>query len=81
MHRFWFLPLFAMPFLLVLLWLGVVALIFGFWIWMLIDAATHEPSQGNDKIVWVVVILLTHIIGALLYFFIRRPTRIRTCGH
>ena len=47
-----------------------------FWIWMLVDCLSNEPS-GNDKIMWVVVILLTHWLGALLYYFIRRPQRLR----
>lgn len=46
-----------------------------FWIWMLVDCATKEPSQGNDKIIWILVIVFTHLLGALLYFFIRRPQR------
>jgi hypothetical protein len=48
-----------------------------FWIWMLIDCATKEPSQGIDKIIWILVIIFTHVIGALIYFFIRRPERKR----
>ena len=24
----------------------------GFWIWMLIDCVTNEPSEGNNKIIW-----------------------------
>jgi len=51
-----------------------------FWIWMLIDCATKESSQGNDKIVWIIVIALTHFIGALIYFLVRRPTRMRELG-
>lgn len=27
-----------------------------FWIWMLIDCATKEPSEGNDKIIWILVV-------------------------
>jgi hypothetical protein len=48
-----------------------------FWIWMLIDCATKEPSEGIDKIIWILVIIFTHFIGALIYFFIRRPERKR----
>jgi prolipoprotein diacylglyceryltransferase len=48
---------------------------FAFWIWMIIDCATNEPSTGNDKIVWIVVIVFTHIIGALIYYFVRRRPR------
>lgn len=51
-----------------------------FWIWMLIDCLSKEPSEGNEKIVWVLVIVFTNWIGALLYFFIRRPDRMRRFG-
>jgi hypothetical protein len=47
-----------------------------FWIWMLIECLTKESGQGNDKLAWVVVIAVTHVIGAALYFFVRRPKRI-----
>jgi hypothetical protein len=48
-----------------------------FWIWMLIDCARNEPRKGNDRIVWILIIALTHLLGALIYFFARRPERIR----
>ncbi len=51
-----------------------------FWIWMIYDCATYEPSEGNDKIAWLLVIIFTNIFGALIYFFARRPERIRTVG-
>lgn len=52
-----------------------------FWIWMLVDCAMKESNQGNDKLTWVLVILFTHWIGAMIYFFVRRPQRIREVGH
>jgi len=56
---------------------GVVFLLASiFWIWMLIVAATKERSTG-DKILWVIIIVLTHIIGALIYFFVRYAPRRR----
>ncbi len=51
-----------------------------FWIWMLVDCATNEPSQGNDKIIWILVIIFTHWLGALIYLLARRPERIRLYG-
>ena len=51
-----------------------------FWIWMLIDCATREPDEGNDKLIWVLIILFTHLIGAALYYFFRRPERISRFG-
>jgi Phospholipase_D-nuclease N-terminal len=53
---------------------------FAFWIWMLIDCISNEPSIGNDKIIWVLVILILQWVGALPYFFIRRPQRIGQFG-
>ena len=51
-----------------------------FWIWMIVECATKEPSQGNDKIVWILIIVLAHWLGALLYYFVRRPQRIAQHG-
>jgi hypothetical protein len=65
-----------MPILLVLL--GIAGTIF--WIWMIVDCATNEPSEGNDKIVWILVIVFTHWIGALVYYLVRRPNRIAQYG-
>jgi nitrate reductase gamma subunit len=61
----------------------VIAVVVGgtiFRIWMLIDCATKEPSTGNDKVIWILVILLTHLIGASIYYFVRRPQRIQLYG-
>lgn len=52
-----------------------------FWIWALIDCAMKEPpAQGTNKIIWILIILFTHFLGALLYVLIRRPERIRETG-
>ena len=72
----------ALPFFLIF---GVIffALCIGstvLWIWMIIDCATKEPSEGNDKLIWILVILLTHLLGALIYLLVRRPQRIREFG-
>ena len=51
-----------------------------FWIWTIIDCVQNEPSAGNDKIVWLLVIFFTNFIGALLYIIIRKPERKRLYG-
>jgi len=61
-----------------LMMVGLALLVF--WIWMLVDCATKEPSQGNDKLIWILIIVFTHWIGALIYFFVRRPERKRLFG-
>jgi len=50
------------------------------WIWMIVDCAMNEPSQGSEKIIWILVIVFAHFIGALIYLIARRPERIRLCG-
>jgi prolipoprotein diacylglyceryltransferase len=48
--------------------LGV--LVFVFWISMLIDCLKRKFKEDSEKIVWVIVIVFTGIIGALIYYFI-----------
>ena len=50
------------------------------WIWALIDCLSNESSEGNDKIVWALVIILTHLLGAIIYLVVRRPQRKTTLG-
>jgi hypothetical protein len=57
-------------FLLIALAVGLAA--FGFWIWMLIHAITNKELTGTEKIVWVLVVLFLHFLGALIYFFVGR---------
>jgi hypothetical protein len=47
---------------------------------MIIECATKESSQGNTKVIWILIIVLTHWIGALIYYFVRRPQRIAELG-
>ena len=53
---------------------------FSFWIWMLVECVTKEPSEGNDKLIWILVIVFTNAIGAAIYYFVRRPERIQIYG-
>ena len=66
--------------MIILIFLGIGSLGTIFWIWMLIDCATKELDEGNNKIVWIIVIILTHFLGALIYFLVRRPQRMEELG-
>ncbi len=46
---------------------------FVFWIWMLIHAITNNGLSGAEKILWVLLLIFLHFLGAILYFFIGRP--------
>ena len=60
---------------------GLMILASIFWLWILVDCVTKEPSEGNDKIVWTILIIFVPWIGAILYYFVRRPERIKAVGH
>ena len=49
----------------------------GLWLWALIDCISNEPATGNDKIIWLLVIILLGFVGAILYLRIQRPKRNR----
>ena len=55
---------------------GLISLAcFVLWIWMLIDCLTNHGIPGSEKVAWVLVIIFTHFLGALIYFFVGRPKR------
>jgi hypothetical protein len=69
--------------LLLLLWLFAAVLSLAcsaFWIWMIVDCATKESSEGNDKLIWLLVIIFVQLLGAIIYYFVRRPQRIAQLG-
>jgi hypothetical protein len=63
-----------------LLLLPVALLAFAFWIWMIVDCAKHE-TEGSTKITWLLIILFVGVVGAPLYFFIRRVPRRSAMEH
>lgn len=55
--------------------LALVALFISvFWIIALIDAARREFPGPYDKVMWVLVIVFSHGVGALIYWLVGRPS-------
>ena len=46
-----------------------------FWIWMLVDSITNPGLDGTERIIWVLVIFFTHVLGAVLYLLLARGKR------
>ena len=63
------------PELIIILGMGVGLLVVAFWIWMLIDCIKYETDEGNERLIWVVVIALTGALGAFIYLCARRIPR------
>ena len=61
--------------LLALFVFPIVLALFVFWIWMLVEAVQNKGLFEGEKIAWVLVIVFTHWLGALLYFLIGHPKR------
>ena len=58
-------------FLLLALWIFVITLgvlLVMFIVQMLVDAAQHQFTNSNEKIVWLAVIALTFGVGAIVYY-------------
>jgi len=54
--------------------LGILALVF--WIFMIVDVAKRKFKEENDRIMWILIIIFTGIIGALIYYFmIKKPNK------
>jgi uncharacterized membrane protein YphA (DoxX/SURF4 family) len=59
-------PWIFLPF--VFFWIIIGFLVLIFWAWMLVDCLTRKKFE--DKLVWVLVLILLNILGAILYYFL-----------
>lgn len=55
--------------------LGFIAILIGiflfaFWLWMLIDCLKRDFKKDIEKIVWVLVMIFLHLLGAIIYYFV-----------
>lgn len=60
-----------------LIFLLIILASFVLWIWAIVDVVrTPDPvftSAGQNKIVWAIVVVFLHWIGALIWLFAGRP--------
>jgi hypothetical protein len=55
-----------------LLWIGGIAL----WIFALVDCIRVQDDsmyRSGTKLIWIIVIALTQVIGAIIYLVVGRP--------
>ena len=62
-------------FFLVMLALALASTVF--WVWMLVDVLRRPDQQfaaaGQNKVLWVLVVVFGHFLGALIYLLVARP--------
>ncbi|TYB75850.1 PLDc N-terminal domain-containing protein [Bizionia myxarmorum] len=54
-----------------IIWQITLTLIIALWLYSLIDILKNSFDK-NDKIIWILVVILIPIIGSILYLFIGR---------
>ena len=59
-------PVLFLLFVLFVITFGLAA--FAFWIWMIVDCAQNKRLNDSERIVWILVVIFLHILGALIYF-------------
>ena len=78
--------LMGMPGFGMVMGLGVAALLIGallfvFWLWMLVDCLKRDFKKDYEKIVWVLVMIFLHLLGAVIYYFVVKiPNKKSTAG-
>ena len=63
--------------LIAAIWLVIV--LFGlaltvFWVVEIVDVLRREFADANMKIVWLLVVIFLHGLGAIIYYFVGKPT-------
>ena len=60
-----------------LVFIGISIFLFVFWIMMIIDVVKREFLKSDDKIIWLLVVILAGQIGAIIYYFVvkRNPEK------
>jgi hypothetical protein len=50
---------------------------FVLWIWALVDAVQRSDADweqaGQNKLVWILILIFLGLIGSLIYLFVARP--------
>tara|TARA_Y100000310_G_scaffold94081_1_gene91719 strand:+ start:11986 stop:12222 length:237 start_codon:yes stop_codon:yes gene_type:complete len=65
---------------LIIIFFTLIVSSFVFWIWMLIDCIRRDFEKDDEKIVWLLVVILVQIIGAIIYYFVIKRKDKKTKG-
>lgn len=72
--------LFSMPggaeWILILFVLAMLLAFLGFWIYTIVDIAKSKFVDDTAKIVWLLVVVLTGVVGSIIYWIFGRSSRV-----
>jgi hypothetical protein len=55
----------------------IILAIFAIWIAAIIDVARSRFDSSSTKIVWLLVVIFLGVLGAIIYYFAGRQSRIK----
>ncbi|MDA8417143.1 MAG: PLDc N-terminal domain-containing protein [Betaproteobacteria bacterium] len=64
-------------------YLGMIATMLAmgiFWVWQLVDCLKSDFKKQNDKMIWLIVLLLAGPLGALIYTFVGKRQKVDGSG-
>ncbi len=67
---------FGLMFLLIFVIFGIGLCGTIFWIWMIVDCLQKKFKKSDDKLMWLIIIILLHFIGAGLYYFVAKTKKV-----
>jgi ABC-type Fe3+-siderophore transport system permease subunit len=41
-----------------------------FWVLMMIDCANRKFKKSDEKLMWLIIVIASYLIGALIYYFV-----------
>ncbi|MFN0082685.1 MAG: PLDc N-terminal domain-containing protein [Ferruginibacter sp.] len=62
--------------ILILLGFAMLLAFIGFWIYTIVDIANSKFVDDTSKIVWLLVVVLTGIVGSIIYWIFGRSSRV-----
>ncbi len=46
-----------------------------FWMWTIYDCATKETAAGDEKNIWLFILIFVPLLGSIVYYLVRIPNR------
>lgn len=51
-----------------------------FWVVMLIDVVKRDFPNSNDKIIWILILIFTQLVGSIIYYFLIKAKAPKNSG-
>lgn len=70
MAETFFLGGFVGMFTIMFLFFALAVALFVFWVWTIVDCVQRKFDNNNERLVWILLIVLLGLIPSVLYYFL-----------